>query len=396
MTWLAPTALWIGAAGAAATVAAHLLVQRQPDARALATARFLPEGTITAATVQRVPTNWWWLALRLLAVMLLAVGAAGPIREPTRVPSRTLVLLDGAAADSVQQRVRRSLGETDVLFGGDSAGGGRLSPLLARALRARDSLIRTTDALRVRLISPLGRSFFDAATPQLRAQLPESMSVERVAPHPPAGTPIRARADVRGGPADDILRAAYAQLGPVDAHTRAPVIQRERVLSAADTADARAGAVVLWWPAGDADAGTPVLAAIRTTGATWVAPLTRVARPVRGAPVAHWENGAVAAGESPLGAGCVRDVAIGVPQRGDRALGADAAPLLRSLLGPCSATLDDAGAIADSALTWLAAAPRVRPSAQSPALRSVLAPWLIGAGLAVGVVEALLRIRSRA
>ena len=53
--------------------------------------------------------------------------------------------------------------------------------------------------------------------------------------------------------------------------------------------------------------------------ATLVAPLARldVVPDTSSRVIARWRDGAVAATERPLGAGCVRDIAVGVPLAGD-------------------------------------------------------------------------------
>jgi hypothetical protein len=58
--------------------------------------------------------------------------------------------------------------------------------------------------------------------------------------------------------------------------------------------------------------------------------------------VLRWADGAPAAAERPAGAGCVRTVAVAVPQTGDAALRAGVRALLPAVLGPCGGPRDRA------------------------------------------------------
>jgi hypothetical protein len=181
--------------------------------------------------------------------------------------------------------------------------------------------------------------------------------------------------------------------------------------TAADSALARdSGAVLVDWPADGVPDGWRRRAQVDTAGAVaagtaaFVAPLPRRAEWPAGRSaaagarvVARWADGAPAAVERPLGAGCVRAVAVPVPQTGDAALRAPFRALLAELTAPCAhrrvgAPLDD-----DAARALAGAGPLLatRALGSAPAPTDPLARWLLAGALALLVAELPLRLARR-
>jgi hypothetical protein len=128
--------------------------------------------------------------------------------------------------------------------------------------------------------------------------------------------------------------------------------------------------------------------AVSGASAVVVASLARPAGPApAGAPVARWLSGATAAAERRVGRGCVREVRVPVPQAGDLVLSPSFVALVRELLAPCGGERDFAAAD----MRVLAAPPVATAFDRETERRSPLAPWLLGAALALLLAEPLLR-----
>jgi hypothetical protein len=115
--------------------------------------------------------------------------------------------------------------------------------------------------------------------------------------------------------------------------------------------------------------------------------------------VARWADGRPAAVEHADGAGCVRRVAVAVPQTGDAALRAGFRAVLPVLLGPCGGTPDlaplpDAAAAALAGRGPLLAAAPLRAELAPPA-PDRLGAALLGAALAALLGELAVRRRRR-
>jgi hypothetical protein len=161
------------------------------------------------------------------------------------------------------------------------------------------------------------------------------------------------------------------------------------------------------WPRGVANAVLPArpnpdsTGALAVNGQMVIAPFARVRRAPAGRPVAHWVDGEPAASERPLGAGCLRSVAVDVAEAGDLVLRPAFHRVARELLRPC-------GAAPGSPVTpaQLASLGRDGPLAPANAFatrgasaRSTAAPWLWGAALVLALglalIEAMLEPRRR-
>ena len=108
-------------------------------------------------------------------------------------------------------------------------------------------------------------------------------------------------------------------------------------------------------------------------------------------PVVRWADGEPAATEVALGAGCVRDVSIGVDPVGDIALRDSFRGLVSALTQPCGGARDFA-AVPDSAILPRA---KVESGSRLAAPDSRLPPILAVAALVMVAIEQLLRRRRR-
>ncbi len=133
-------------------------------------------------------------------------------------------------------------------------------------------------------------------------------------------------------------------------------------------------------------------------GALVVSTFVRTVTPAAGRVIARWIDGAPAATERVLGAGCVRDVAIPLPRAGDLALRESTRRLVAALAEPCGGGHGTPGYASDSALAQLrGSGPLVATRALETrtATSGRLATWLLVAALALLLLEPLLR-RQRA
>ncbi len=317
MTFTAPIALGIAAAAALGVVLWHLIATQRPQPAPLPTARFVPSGDARAASRASRPSDLLVMALRLLAILSLGAAFAGPRWASAHTGSVRVFVADASRSaetdvgDSVRARWRA--GDRVVWFDSaahgvsDSLGvaaraevRGRLSAGLARAHRVRSVLAERSDSIELVIVSPLAADEVDAATALLTRRWP--------------GRVVLVGTRMRTGP----RRASR-------------IVAQEP--TTADSAAARDGVAVIWWPAaGDA--------AVHPEGvwigeATAVAPLARLALPIDGRTIARWADGTPAAGERSVGNGCIRRVGIGVPRAGDTPLQPAFAAVVAALQEPC-------------------------------------------------------------
>jgi hypothetical protein len=449
MTFLAPIFLYIGRGVAAGAVALHFIVTRQPASSPLPTVRFVPTSSVRVTTVAPVPEDLLVLLLRVLLALLIGAALARPVLTPERRLIARVVLADVSrdvgSIDAVRDSARALLEPGDVLIAfdsvarvirdaaADSAAGlartgrsGRLSPALIAAMRAGSSLRDAADSVEVVIISPLRAGEADAATLAVRALWPGRLRIVRVAASPdslalPSGLSVR-------GFADDPLAIAALAAGVTDGTaTRAvagnSVSGRDdayavRIIrGAASVADSswaaggegetgRGGAgrrTLVRWPAVDAPHGwvereTPdTVGAVVAEEEALVFPLERrwrldsTTRATR--VVARWVDGEPAAIERTVGAGCIRDVAIPVPERGDLVLRPAFARFLRALTAPCDVAAGGPALDAARVAALAGEGPLAARGAVAP-LQSVatpLVPWLLGAALLLALIELLVR-----
>jgi hypothetical protein len=373
------------------------------------------------------------------ALAARGIAGAGDLLVGFDASARTPLALGATAA------ARDS--SIDAALGPDSApvAAGSLSAALAAARRAAPRLREAADSLELVIVSPLTTAEVDAATAAVRAVWTGRARVVRVATDAraagaDAGAPVRV-VWRRGAPEDDALAAAVAlesgsrardrsypgglpplRPGSHDADStsssfprttaptqRAPVLVVRDGATAADSALARDSAAVLVdWPADGVPNGWRRRARVDTAGAVaaaaaaFVAPLPRRAEwPTEPRAdtrvVARWADGAPAAVERPLGAGCVRAVAVPVPQVGDAALRAPFRALLAELTAPCAHRAAGAPLDAPAARALAGSGPLLatRALGAAPAPTDPLARWLLAGALALLVAELPLRLARR-
>lgn len=429
MTFLAPAFLLAGLLAAGIVLALHFIVPHEPRPAPLPTARFAPDQPVRAQTRALRPRDLGLLAMRV--GLLLAVGAAlaGPqvsLRRPRRTLARILlvdrsraVAQAGEAADSA--RARYAAGDAVVLFDSgattvrdqalDSLAAlaarpsvpGRLSAALIAALQAASRLRETADSFELTIISPLVTEELDEATDSVRALWPGAVRLVRIAATEESPAPPAVGFD---GRSDDPLRIAL----PPQSVAGAPGVWVRIVRGALDREDsawARAAArVLVHWPppaaAEPRDSSQEIIGAVIAGDVVVVAPLMRTTILAAGAGggarvVARWVDGEPAAIDKPWGAGCIRTVAVGVPERGDLVLEPRFARFVAALVGPCGGRpalrpVEPARLVAPAG----AASPRrvARRLIASP--EPTTSPWATGlllVALALAAAEPLVRRR---
>jgi hypothetical protein len=416
VTFLAPLFLAAGAAAAGAIVLLHFLARRRPRPAVLPTARFVPDDPARWPSRAPRPTDLLLLALRVLAVAVIAAAFAQPVREPDRVVTTRLVLLDRSRAVGAEQVARDSalsvVREGDALIVFDTATvahtqGARdtaaalvrstappsLSAALIAAERAAIDLRETADSVELVIVSPFADTAWDAATAQLRARWPGRVRLVRT----PIGIGDTSppSVDVRG-PASDPVRAALAQFRS-DGEASVRVVRG--VVVESDSAWVRAGRVLLHWPRDTAD---PQLSAQAVVAGDVVlaAPLVRRALAPSGTALvmARFADGSPAVVEQPYGDGCIRDVAFDFPRAGDIPLRESSRRVAALLAGSCQqhatyAAVDSARLDVlrgEGALLATSVLPR------APQRGSRATAWLliIGALLLLGEVAARRRVKA--
>lgn len=334
MTFALPWALGIAGAASIVAVLLHLIATHRPEAVVLPTARFAPEGAARAASRTTRPTDRRLLALRVLALLLLGAAIAGPRLTNGRTALVRVFVADAsrAAQSDVRDSVRALWRAGDAVVWFDSSARaaadsadrgprngadapaptdvrGRLSAGIISAHQHRRARLARADSVELVIVSPFLREEMDAAVAPLAARWAGRVRVVRSQPSP---SPQRAVRTIGSEP------------------------------NANDSAAARSGTTVVVWPNAGGSAGgsagpvAPALAdAVWARDVTVVAPLVRLPAAHAGAIVARWRDGMPAASETPLGAGCLRRVSIGVPPTGDLPLQPSFIALQKILESPC-------------------------------------------------------------
>jgi hypothetical protein len=430
VSFLAPWALAIGALAAAGVVLLHLVARQRPAAYLLPTTRFIPDRRTLVSRVATRPRDLLLLALRVLLVLAAAAAFARPVLAPRRAARARLVLLDQSAsvadrrgalervramsADGVPTRVIAFDSTATLLAEGGAAleslrgvdrpaARGSIGAALVAGRRAASALASRADSVDLVLVSPVARSELDAASDSVRAQWPGRLTLVGV---PARADSLRTWTIERPLGADDPLLPAVSAVR-VGASATA-VRLRRAPLGAADTAFARGGGTVVQWDtstvrqyaAAAVAMGDDVVVASLARGS--LAPAGRVAADGSAAPsarvVARWADGAPAAVEQTVGAGCIRGVAIGVPSAGDLPLRPAFQRIARGLLAPCGVSaptgLADSAALARLAGGAGRAAARGRDLAGTEREAPPLVPWLLGLALACALAEPVVRLRG--
>ncbi len=421
MSWLFPGYALAGVIAAAAVVGLHLIMHRLPPLARFPTARFIPPGTARAIRRALRPDDLLLLALRVATLLLLGAALARPVITPDRRPVATVVAMDRSRAvasiDEARERAASLLDDGDVLIVFDSSARelpvsdsiatiersdaqGSLSAALLAAMQAAARIREDADSIEIVLVTPAVREELDAATDAIRAVWPGRFRLVRVAADSsPAPANARGVANATTAPPDDAVAVAAALWGWGEATRNVRLVRRG--MSVEDSAWAREGGVLIHWPVTSASAPSiDSSGAVMAAGAVIVAPFARHGVPAHGAnvasgqPVAGWVDGRAAAVERQSGTGCIREVAIEVPRRGDLVLRPSFGRFLHALGAPCGGAMDlrPMPAEAMERLT------RDGPLALAAALpgstsESTLAPWLLIAAIALALLEPLARRR---
>ncbi|WKW11508.1 BatA domain-containing protein [Pseudogemmatithrix spongiicola] len=434
MTFVLPWVFALGVATAAGVVALHLLSTQRPPVRPLPTARFVPESDVRAVSRTSRPTDLLLLALRVLAVLLIAAAFAQPIPDAPGPAVRRVVALEWTTAlvdaDAARTRAAALLGDGDALVVFDTAArvlpaasleglalptvrAAALSPMLVAVRDAAATIARGADSLAVTVLSAFPSEAWDAATPALRATWPGRVELVQLAAA--VDTLVAPPTQLASIGTDDPVAAGVASLDDASA---APGALRQRGAHAVRVQrgpvgsedslwlQRTAGGVLLAWPD---DTTRPVRAdgVLGTLGeeAALVAPLARLdltmsatgsADRAANRIIARWRDGEPAAAERALGQGCLREVGIGVPARGDLTLRAPFLQLLRVLVEPCggqrSPSPEDSVLAAFAGSGTLAAATAFAGSQAT----SALTPWLLLLALVLLLFEQWWRRRDQA
>ncbi|MCC6773054.1 MAG: BatA domain-containing protein [Gemmatimonadaceae bacterium] len=357
--FLAPGYLVAAVLASAVVTALHLLAWRRPEPTLLPTARFAPSSAVRAVSRALRLSDVSLLVVRVLALLLAGAALAGPTVTPRRSGVARVLLLDASrrvgSMDAVRDSARARLAGADAVVWvrvdsvarllPDSAAGdradvrGSLSAGLVAAVQAAHRLAGTFARVEVVVISPFAAESWDAATDAARRAWPGDVEAVRVgARDATAGAGGRTTRVARElPPVDDPIGAVFSLA--VDSTLPAIRVRREAP-SAADSAWARDGGVVVWWPrAGAGDAGHTSSASLAMLGdgarsaVGHFAALPGVA--LSGRAILRWGDGAIAAAEESLGGGCLRVVAVGVPDAGDEVLRPGFVRLARGLAMPC-------------------------------------------------------------
>jgi hypothetical protein len=433
MTFLAPWALWAAGAVSAAVIALHILASKNPRVTLLPTTKFIPDVPLRATARALRLSDVALMVLRVAAVMLVGLAFARPVLTGTRRSVGRVVMVDRGDASLREQAAdsaAKYYGEGDLLFVFDSAAypargkyaiavvtaesfrphdrRGSLSSGLAAAMRAASSLRGEADSVEIVLVSDFASQQFDAATSAIRAAWPGRIRVVRIKSYPAKHDEETYR-QVRATSIDDPVRAAASMISHLD--TGRIKIDSVRIdrgsVASADTTWTQYGLTLVRWPAALDTSGFPSRSHVDTAGAVIaedgtrrlvvVAPFERTVSPPPGRIVARWSDGTPAATERKMMNGCVRDVAIALPSRGDLALRESTRRLIAALTGPCG-DHERYTPASDSALAALrGTGPLVSTRALETRTASSghLTTWLLASALVLLLAEPLLR-RQRA
>ncbi len=421
MTFLAPGFFVASLVVAAAVIALHFIVTRQPIAAILPTARFVPNLPATATARATRPSDLLLMLLRVLLVLAVGAALARPIFKPSRDATARVILVDASRSVGNVQEVRNSAlqyyrnGDAVLLF--DSAArtvngsiadslraiaktdrAGKLSGALISALRAGSSMRDKADSLELVVVSPLASNEFDAATDSIRTLWKGRARIVRAGAAPvatPANEPIQLKA-ISGDP----LAVTVAKIAP---SSPARIVRSGSTADDSKWASEAPGALVDWSvsarPRGAIAKTRPdtiggVVAERAMVVAAFPRQWTYPADSLRGARVvARWTDGEPAALEWTDGAGCVRSVEVPVNPIGDLPLRASFVRFAAEMTQPCSnhsilSTATPAQVAALAGTGGLAVRDSFEPRAD---VRSAVAPWLLGLAMVLAVAELFVR-----
>lgn len=443
MSFLAPGFFFASLAVAAAIVALHFIVTRQPRAGILPTARFVPDTRATTVARSNRPSDLLLMALRVLLVLAAGAGLAKPVLTQSRGAEARVILVDvsRSARDSIAIRdsvhaIYRSQ-DAVVLFDssarvvvgniGDTLGAlrpssrrGNLSAALIAALRAGSILRDRAASLELVIVSPFAREELDAATDTIRKLWPGKPRLVRVTASAADTVGALGNLEITAAPDDPLAvtvglaRKQAGVAGLIDrnnSETERPRMSSEGALQArppeGDIAH-RSGGALIEWPASTRPRFAIQRAARDTVGGVMAGEAVVVSifdrqwlyppDSLRGAEViARWVDGEPAAIEKPDGTGCTRSVAVPVTPVGDFVIRKDFVRFVSSLSRPCSATTSLIPAD-PTAVAKLEGKGGLAPRAAFQPLtdaHSALAQWLFALAIATAIAELFVRRRAR-
>lgn len=454
MTFLAPGFFIASLAVAAAIVALHFIVTRQPRAGILPTARFVPDMHATTVAPAKRPSDLLLLLLRALVVLAAGTALAKPVLTSSRGAEARVILVDVsrsardpiATRDSVGAYYRS--GDAVVAFDSsarvvtgnveDTLGAlrltskrGNLSAALIAALRAGSSLRDRADSLELVIVSPFGKEELDAATDTIRKLWPGKAQLVSVSGTVPELADVTGELEITAEPTDPLTvtvalarnraagnaRRAAGNARRETGNARRPTANGQRETDNAARIDRRSiqappasqgSGPLIEWPSDSRPRGAVPRAVRDTIGGVLSSDALVVAAfdrrwsfpqdSLRNAEViARWADGEPAAIEKPNRAGCVRSVAIPVSPVGDFVIRNDFVRLVAALSRPCSQITSlipaDPAVVANlEGAGGLAPREALQPLTDT---RSDLAPWLLAFALAAAIAELFVRRRKR-
>ena len=426
MTFLAPGFLFAAMGVAAAVIALHFIVTRQPRAGMLPTARFIPDLPATATATAKRPSDLLLLLLRVLLVLAVGAALARPVFKPTRGASARVILVDvsraSRGASSLRDSVRSVYREQDavVLFDssarmvsaniGDSIAAltpstrkGNISAALIAAMRAASSMMDRADSLDLVIVSPFAKEALDAATDSVRKLWPGKVRLVRVVSSADSVARSVVPLELRTNPGDP-LQVSVSLARPL---SKAGALIVRDPPSAVDLQMVSAeGRVLVEWPAIGRPRGTLPRAKADTIGgviadtALVIAPFERkwkfASDSLRDAHVvARWVDGEPAAVEWSSGEGCIRSVAVPVIAAGDLVIRGDFVRFVAAITGDCSGrSLEPMTSAAVASLTGTGGMASREAFRARTDVKSTLGPWLLGLAIALAIAELLVRRRS--
>ena len=417
MTFLAP-GFFIGAlAVAAAVVALHFIVTRQPRAGILPTARFVPDLPATATARATRPSDLPLMLLRILLVLAAGAGLAKPIIKPSRGVEARVILADvsrsvhdtGALNDSVRALYRSH----DVVIAFDSSARvvpadsishfrgarsrGNLSAALIAALRAGSGLRDLADSVELVIVSPIASEEIDAATDSIRRLWPGSARLVTVRESDAVATGPKPSLEIRAQQGDPLAVTVAQARSNTDATA---------LITRAGGSIETPGRATVEWPINERPRGAvartarDTIGGVTAHGALVVAAFERrwtyPPDSIRNAEiVARWIDGEAAAVEFAGTSACTRSVAVPVTPAGDLVIRRDFVRFVSALSGDCISITSARPADAPE-LARLAGNGGLVPREAFPSRADVtsdLAPWLIALAAVLAVVELFVRRR---
>lgn len=417
-TFLFPWFAVGGFVAAGAVVVAHMIWARTRAPVPLPTTRFVPRLQERSAALERRPRDILLLLLRAGALALVGLALAAPVTAPRTGPTVKIAVADvsgsadpGATVSTAREiagsngRVVISDTAVHVVEGGDAgysapaaAAPLALTAALVRAIREAAALGAQGNPVEISIVSGFALGTVDSATAAVRALWPGTLRLLDVPA--PASAVERGTVSVRGDE-DDLLRATA---GLLSSGAGADAIVVRDAWTDLDSVAASEGAAVLHWPRTGRPGSFVATAAVDTVGGLWVDGYTLVARFTRdavlgaddgGRVVARWIDGSPAAVERRLGQGCIREIAIPVPDIGDLNISPGFRRVVTALTGPCGGARDAAPIAEAQRAMLLGEGPReiTLTTASSSLVRSRLAAPLLLLALLALLVETGVRRR---